>query len=507
MTSFNHFIESNSKFYNSSDRTSQDNAIVFLASKDIHMSALTMRFSKAAAEVVNSDLIVVPNITFPKNIFKMLISFKPSHIVKKEIHMVKIFFIKIFFLIKIFLDLKDGEDLVKIKIEDVEVGKHLYDYLLAKYKLSTINKLNLKLKIMALIDIVYYLSSIKLISKYDYPLIILPDNAYRHGMIFEYAKQKELKCLAGLSMTAFTAHKYDSKESYSFHCRTPSKKLVNSIKHNPHSIKKAKDSYLKRISGDGDQHDVVRAFSLNKINISRNKLINIMSLDPDKPIVLVASHIFRDAPHAYPNTIFKDYEIWLKETCLELSKNEEINFVIKEHPSYKLYNEEGVIENILDEVGCKDALLPKNIRTNTLYDSIDCLITCGGTAGMEFAYNGTPVILGASPPYSGFGFTINSSTREDYIKNIKEVQNFKKLNQDQRNTALTTLFIINDLMQANNLSYVIGSQKVYLGTKLDFKSFYRQMAEDCIEGRGFNSLKADISEVIFSDSRNIKRPL
>ena len=43
-----------------------------------------MRFSKASAELVNTDLIVVPNITFPKNIFKMLISFKPSHMVKKR---------------------------------------------------------------------------------------------------------------------------------------------------------------------------------------------------------------------------------------------------------------------------------------------------------------------------------------------------------------------------------------------------------------------------------------
>ena len=32
-----------------------------------------------------------------------------------------------------------------------------------------------------------------------------------------------------------------------------------------------------------------------------------MGLDPKKPIVMVAAHIFRDAPHAYPNTIFRDY--------------------------------------------------------------------------------------------------------------------------------------------------------------------------------------------------------
>ena len=71
-------------------------------------------------------------------------------------------------------------------------------------------------------------------------------------------------------------------------------------------------------------------------------------------------------------------------------------------------------------------------------------------------------------------------------------------------TASILLYVTTEIMQANNLSDVIGSQKVYLGTELDLTNFYKEMIDDCKLGFGFNSLKQDISEIIFSDSRNIK---
>ena len=36
-------------------------------------------------------------------------------------------------------------------------------------------------------------------------------------------------------------------------------------------VDKSIQSYLRRISGDGDQHDVIRAFSSRKSNISKEK--------------------------------------------------------------------------------------------------------------------------------------------------------------------------------------------------------------------------------------------
>ena len=504
MSTFDNYIKANKNFYKNSKKGYKKEVLVFLASKDIHMTALTMRFSKAVEEVTNSRLFVVPNISCSSKVLKMIFSFRPKKVIKKKFFMLKTFFLNIFFVLNIVFKLRNGEDINNIKVHNIEIGKHLYDYLLAKFFLSSITKIDLKMRMMIVVDLIYYLSSIRLISEFEHPLIILPDNAYRHGMIFEYVKEKELDCLAGLSMTEFTIHKYDDKNSYKYHCRTPSKSFINKLEKSIDHVDKSIQSYLRRISGDGDQHDVIRAFSSRKSNISKEKLIETMGLDPKKPIVMVAAHIFRDAPHAYPNTIFRDYEIWLSETCIELSKNTKINFVIKEHPSSDLYSEEGVIENILNKINCVDKLLPKNLKTSSLFNAIDCLITCGGTAGMEFALNGVPVLLAASPPYSGFGFTIDSNDRKEYIKNISSIHHLKSLNQNQMHTASILLYVTTEIMQANNLSDVIGSQKVYLGTELDLTNFYKEMIDDCKLGFGFNSLKQDISEIIFSDSRNIK---
>ena len=77
-------------------------------------------------------------------------------------------------------------------------------------------------------------------------------------------KKKELDCLAGLSMTEFTIHKYDDKNSYKYHCRTPSKSFINKLEKSIDHVDKSIQSYLRRISGDGDQHDVIRAFPAEK---------------------------------------------------------------------------------------------------------------------------------------------------------------------------------------------------------------------------------------------------
>ena len=503
MSLSNSFIKSNIDFYKNEVEEINKKTIVFLASKDIHMTSLTMKFSKAAAEVDNSNLIVVPNISCSRNILKILKSFKPFYIIKKEFHMLRAFIFNIPLLTKTFFSLKYGNDVVKIKIEGVEIGKHLYDYLLARFKLSTIQNLDFKLKVMILIDLIYYLSSIKLLKKYKGSLLILPDNAYRHGMVFEFASVNNLHCIAGISMTRFTAHKFDNSESYRLHCRTPSKSLINNILDNPVILAQAEQSYISRVQGLGNQHDVIRAYSSKKNEINKEELIKTMSLRKSKPIVMIAAHIFRDAPHAYPNTLFKDYQEWLKFTCLELLDNNEINFIVKEHPSANLYGELGKIESILYDIGCSDKLLPKNIKTSSLFNSIDVLVTCGGTAGMEFAYNGVPVCLAASPPYSNFGFSKESISLAEYKQNLKTIHTIPRLTKKQMITAVVILYVTNELMQAKNLSKLIGSQELYMGIDVDLEKFYEDMIEQNREGFGFRSLKDDIKKIIESKNRNI----
>jgi len=497
------YIRSNKSFYKKKAFQDDKKIILFLVSKDIYFSSLTMKFSKALSDEAGKDLVVVPNLNLPRKTKKLISSFFPSKILNFKFLLVKSFIKNFTTILKINNNLSNGEDLLNLKIKKMNIGKHLYDYLLAKFNLVTLEKLNLNHRVSIFLDLLYFFSCIKLLSVYKDPILILPDNVYRHGAIFEYAKKNRIECFAGLSMTEFTIHRYDDEKSYEDHCRTPSNELVENLVNNPQILKEAKKYLSERISGFGFQHDTVRAFSTNKKELSKDELIDTLNLNFDKPIVLVAAHIFKDAPHGLPNLLFNDFSVWLKQTCKELIKNTKINFIVKEHPTSELYNESGQISKILEEINMREKLLSNDVKTSSLFNSVDYIVTCGGTAAMEFAYYGVPSLLASKPPYSDFGFTINSKTVNEYFEKIKNIHRFKKLSLDKRNRALILLYLFSELQKSDHLEKIIGTQKIYMGIKPDINKFLIEMIEDNFTELGHEALKKNLKFYLNQEERNL----
>ena len=503
MELFKKYIDSNYSFYKKNNFSKKCNIVLFLVSKDVYTSSLTMRFAKACSDVLKKNLIVSPNITLTSDSKKTVQSFYPSRILDFRLKIFKIIFLNLFKLLKLNIKISTGEDLINLKIDEARIGKHLYDYLLVKFKLLTVEKITLKHRLTFSIDILYYLCSVDFLKKEESPIIILPDNVYRHGAIFEYAKNNSLNCLTALSLTEFTIHKFDTPESFTEHCRTPSKKLVETIISNNLLMENAKKSLEDRIHGVGDQHDVIRAYAKEKIEMSKEELINIMSLNPEKPIILVAAHIFSDAPHANNDLIFKDFYEWLLVTCSELKKNNDLNFVIKEHPTSNLYGESNKTFEALEKLSLEKKLLPNNIKTNSLFNLVDVLITCGGTAAMEFAYYGVPNLIASKPPYYKFGFSDISESRTEYINKLKTVHEKRKLSTSQRKNAIAMLYTFDKLQKMDNLDCVRGSQKTYLGVETDLDLFMKEMIQDNESQIGYNSLKKNLSTFFSQNDRNL----
>ena len=503
MKLFKKYIDSNYYFYKKNNFSEKSNIVLFLVSKDIYTTSLTMRFAKACSDVLKNNLIVLPNITLTSDSKKTVQSFYPFRILDFRLKIFKIIFLNLFKLLKLNKKITTGEDLINLKIDEVRIGKHLYDYLLVKFKLLSVEKITLKHRLTFSIDILYYLCSIDFLKKEESPIIILPDNVYRHGAIFEYAKNNSLNCLTALSLTEFTIHKFDSPESFTEHCRTPSQALVDAIISNNPLMENAKKSFEDRIHGVGGQHDVIRAYAKEKIEMPREELINIMSLNPEKPIILVAAHIFSDAPHANNDLIFKDFYEWLLVTCSELNKNNDLNFVIKEHPTSNLYGESNKTLEVLKKLSLVKKLLPNNIKTNSLFNLVDVLITCGGTAAMEFAYHGVPNLIASKPPYYKFGFSDISESKTEYINKLKTVHEKRKLSTSQRNNALAMLYTLDKLQKMDNLDYVRGSQKTYLGVETDLDLFMKEMIQDNESQIGYKSLKKNLSTFFSQNDRNL----
>lgn len=501
MASLENFLIENQRFYYRSERAGERKLLTFLASNDTYVTSLTLKFAKACADAAGADVVIIPNILRKTLVVKLIKSFFPERVYNLLFVMFITFLVRFPAILTCVFGCHSGAKVLLISIEGVVVGPHIYDYLLTKCSVSSIDKVSLKMRFLIILELTYYFSSKRIIEAEESPLVLLPDNAYRQGMIFEYCKENLVECFAGLSMTEFSIFFYRTKDDYENHCRTPSRDLIERAVTDTKFKANAKAYLDSRTRGEGQQHDVIRAFSSQKRNINSASLIDSISISNHKPIVLVAAHIFRDAPHGYPNTMFRDYTDWLVQTCTALSKNENVNFIVKEHPSAELYNEQGEVHRVLSDIGLQNHLISSDINTGSLISIVDVLVTCGGTAGMEFACSGVPPLLAANPPYSKFGFTHNSNSIDDYLSKLRSCQSFGRLTSEQRDIALCSLYLINECLGARHLDQLIGTQRLFLGNTIDLPKFYGEMIDDCQAGTGYYAL-VDDCRALFSVSNS-----
>ncbi len=374
-----------------------------------------------------------------------------------------------------FLRIQNRNDLLKLKIEKYNIGYHIYDAVLRSLNLAEIREISFSVKKIVFLEICYFYFFKGLLEKYNVKVMVLGDNVYRCGLLFEIAKHNNIECVTPINLNGFSMRKYQNYDEFNLHDRKPKKIFLDNL--DSKKIHSFIDEYfLKRFSANLEQHDVLNAFSMNKKKYSKKEIIEKYELKGKLPIVAVMSHIFCDAPHAYPDVLYDDYKEWLVQTVKSLKRNRNINFLIKEHPSADLYNEKGVINSILKELDCEKCLLSDDVHNLTVLDEFDVVVTCGGTIGQEFAYKGKPVVLAAKPPYSGFGFTVEPSSRDEYEKLLLNgIENLSMLNEKQKEDVYKVIY--HDFILLNNYSddLEIGGQRHYMGREIDCDNFYKQI--------------------------------
>lgn len=165
--------------------------------------------------------------------------------------------------------------------------------------------------------------------------------------------------------------------------------------------------------------------------------------DMDRKVVLIAVHLlWDDATSSYRN-VYNGYEEWLKNTLEIIRNNPNMYWIVKGHPSEmhmgtKRYNREIVEEtfggNLPEHIKFIDG--DADINTFSLIDLSDVVLTVRGTIGLEAAFKGKKVILGGSGPYSGFSFSENCVTKEEYEKCLLNIhKNTLALSEEQKKDA------------------------------------------------------------------------
>jgi hypothetical protein len=188
-----------------------------------------------------------------------------------------------------------------------------------------------------------------------------------------------------------------------------------------------------RFSGVFDQTDVRMAYKDKKIYSGR-ALRDTLNILNDDPFVFIFAHVFADAPQGLSSgMLFKDYYAWLEETIKMACTIYGINWIVKPHPSNEVYNEAGMVEQIVKmHEGSSLFICPKDLSPASVIDVATAIVTAQGTVGIEYSCMGIPVVLAGKPFYSGFGFTIEPNSIEEYKTVLRDIKKLTRLSEDQK---------------------------------------------------------------------------
>ena len=197
----------------------------------------------------------------------------------------------------------------------------------------------------------------------------------------------------------------------------------------------------------------------SKIFINKEQLLKKINLNGNvkiKKIILVAPHAFSDSPHDNGlDMIFSDYYSHLKETLIFIDREantENIVWLVKPHPSSVIYNEIGIVEELVKKIDNPKILMcPKKINSYNLSFICDNVITLRGTIGLEFPCQRKYSITAGIAPYSNLGLSFQPKNKKKYFDLIKNIIKLKKLTKKQSFKAKKILYYFETKKQHNRL--------------------------------------------------------
>ena len=168
-----------------------------------------------------------------------------------------------------------------------------------------------------------------------------------------------------------------------------------------------------------------------------------LGLDPSKKTAVIFSHITWDASFFHGEDVFDDFEDWLVETVKAACANPALNWVVKLHPInvYKSRADRAPREPS-ERVALRTRIgpLPPHIRllepdtdlnTFSLFPVTDYCLTVRGTIGIEMACFGIPVLTAGTGRYAGLGFTVDATSRAEYLTRLAQLHTLPRLTPAQ----------------------------------------------------------------------------
>ena len=121
-----------------------------------------------------------------------------------------------------------------------------------------------------------------------------------------------------------------------------------------------------------------------------------------------------------------------------------MNWLVKPHPNDEIY---GVVTSTISEYEniCLNLdhikIFPEDVTKRSITKFIDAALTLNCSAAYEYPCFGIPTIVPKESDVSGFGFTIEPKSKDEFFCELKNISELKKLNNAQVELAKIFTFI------------------------------------------------------------------
>lgn len=357
--------------------------------------------------------------------------------------------------LKLILVGRTGEALLNFNYKGINVGEYIYDSFIRKPHngIWTINRLKVKKHNK---NIVYSLCLIDACSKQfkkDKPAYYLTHHTcYDEGVISAVAEQygaKIIMCALGNPVRIIQ----DANGKYSHYWHDINREMMKELylvdkKSENETYDLAMELLDERHRGDYDK-DTVCAYK-DKMVISRDEFNRMLELDDTKKNVVIMAHCFSDWNHCASNLLFRDYYSWLEEVLKAAKNINNVNWILKLHPSRRLYGESDEANKLIEKHNIDNVkIFPEEYSGESLKNIADVIVTVHGTAGIEYSCCGIPCVLAGDAYYKGYGFTIDSTTKEEYLNRLTQLDKIPRLNNEQIKKACF-IFYYSQMVQKNS---------------------------------------------------------
>jgi hypothetical protein len=157
-----------------------------------------------------------------------------------------------------------------------------------------------------------------------------------------------------------------------------------------------------------------------------------------KPIWAVLAHINWDSVSDYAPMAYPSFDDWMIDTIKHAIEVPNVQWLIKIHPIEAWDNPASGVQRLIER---EFPSLPDHVRVipaeedispANMFELIDGGVTVYGTAGLELALMGKPVILGGEAHYGGLGFTHEGLTPIRYRELLRKAAQLGPLTAEQR---------------------------------------------------------------------------